>query len=433
MAAAEKEEEPDPWRSPRGRGARPRGGRREAEELDPAAATDPASAATARTPEPSTPPRSRSNGGRNTTPTAPTRPPHRDRRNRRRPRYEAEAALGVASNPGASVPASRWSGVDLAQHLSCSDRSRTRRLVNPLDATEFYTPDETPWVPTARRSSSARGPGRSATPPSPPRFSAWTVRGAGPRAAPHRGATRRVQRRRAVQLGARRFPGDVRARASCTTTADGSPTSSRPPSRGSGPASSVPGEGQDFSAQARDGSQARVIAAAPTRPSRSCGTTRSTSADARDATRTRRREASQYARRGHRGTRRAQGALAHSLNPAALPAGAKDERCTCHPRAVREAQAVEPCRAGEMVIPRLLGHPPGLARVQAKVGRYMHAYVSLSTHSHRARAVANCSRLFCRLQTPERRARRGSEPVEAAIAVNTRSGGDVPVPQRGTS
>ena len=78
---------------------------------------------------------------------------HRTRNRRpvsRRPRHEAEAALGVApSNPKASsVPASRWSGVDLAQHLSCSDSLADPATGKTFDvATEFYMSDETTLGP----------------------------------------------------------------------------------------------------------------------------------------------------------------------------------------------------------------------------------------------------------------------------------------------
>ena len=121
--------------------------------------------------------------------------------------------------------------------------------------------------------------------------------------------------------------------------------------------------------------------------------------------------------------------LAHPLDPAALVAGAKDEKVhfTCHPRAVREAQAVEPCRAGEtMVMPRVFsGTPQALRGFKRRWDAYMHRYVPLSTHTAAELGQWRMARgFFADYKNPPNAARgAGLKPVEAAIAVNTRSGG----------
>jgi len=122
--------------------------------------------------------------------------------------------------------------------------------------------------------------------------------------------------------------------------------------------------------------------------------------------------------------------LAHPLDPAALLAGAKDEKVhfTCHSKDVREAQAVEPCRAtSTMVVPRVFsGTPQALRGFKRRWDAYMHRYVPLSTHTATELGQWRMARgFFADYKNPPNLASPGSglKPVEAAIAVNTKSGG----------
>ena len=432
VAAAEKEEEPDPVAVAE-----------KAEEPDPVAATDPASAATASDAGDKHPTPEQikwwkehhPNGaalGRRT----------RDRRNRRRPRYEAEAALGVApSNPEASVPASRWSGVDLAQHLSCSDSLADPATGKPFDvATEFYTSDETTLGPNGE--AIKLGPRARAVRDTT--FVSAFLRVDGP-GAPDPARYLTGVRHVACNAG--------RARLNSVFFAD-SPEmcahvrrlydNGRRLSNELAPPVPRLGSGK-FRCQVKAVKDLPLKPATGLRPEAVIGGCANSAksfvwynkvnfmVDAAemcdadpDAEKT-----SQYA--WFDGDIAGPGALkallAHPLNPAALLAGAKDEKVhfTCHPRAVREAQAVEPCRAGEtMVIPRVFsGTPQALRGFKRRWDAYMHAYVPLSTHTATELGQWRIARgFFADYNNPPNAARgAGLKPVEAAIAVNTRSGG----------
>ena len=361
----------------------------------------------------------------------------------RRPRHEAEAALGVApSNPKASsVPASRWSGVDLAQHLSCSDSLADPATGKTFDvATEFYMSDETTLGPNGE--AIKLGPRARAVRDTT--FVSAFLRVDGPGAPdPTRYLT--GVRHTACNAG--------RARLNSVFFAD-SPVmcahvrrlydNGRALSNELAPPVPRLGSGK-FRCQVKAVKNLPLKPATGLRPEAVIGGCANSAnafvwynkvnfmVDAAemcdadpDAEKT-----SQYA--WFDGDITGPGALkallAHPLNPAALLAGAKDEKVhfTCHPRAVREAQAVEPCRAGEtMVIPRVFsGTPQALRGFKRRWDAYMHAYVPLSTHTATELGQWRMARgFFADYKNPPNAARgAGLKPVEAAIAVNTRSGG----------
>ena len=399
-AAAEKEEEEPETAAAKEEEPEPAAAAEKEEEPEPVAAADPGSAAPASDAGDKHPTPEQikwwkdhhPNGaalGRRT----------RDGRNRHnRHNHEAEAALGVApNNPKTSVPASRWSGVDLASHLSCSDSLADPASGKTFDvATEFYISDETALGPNGE--AIKLGPRARAVRDTT--FVSAFLRVDGP------GAPDPIKYLTGVRHAACNAG---RARLNSVFFAD-SPEmcehtrrlydNGRRLSNELAPPVPRLGSGK-FRCQVKAVKDLPLKPATGLRPEAVIGGCANSAksfvwynkvnfmVDAAemcdadpDAEKT-----SQYA--WFDGDTAGPGALkallAHPLDPAALLAGAKDEKVhfTCHPRAVREAQAVEPCRAGEtMVIPRVFsGTPQALRGFKRRWDAYMHSYVPLSTHT----------------------------------------------------
>ena len=452
-ANAEKEEEPEPVAA-KEEEPEPAAAAEKEEEPEPVAAADPASAAPASDAGDKHPTPEQIKWWKDHHPNGAALG-HRTRNRRpvsRRPRHEAEAALGVApSNPKASsVPASRWSGVDLAQHLSCSDSLADPATGKTFDvATEFYMSDETTLGPNGEaiklgpRARAVRdttfvsaflrvdGPGA----PDPTRYLTGVRHAAcnagrarlnsvffadSPEMCAH--VRRLYDNGRALsnelappvpRLGSGKFRCQVKAVKNLPLK----------PATGLRPEAVIGG-------CANSANVVRVVQQGQLHGGRR--------GDVRVGPGRREDESVRVVRRGHRGTRRAQGAPGAPARPRRARRRSQGREGALHvppqggPRG--PGGGAVPRRRDDGDAARLLGHPPGFARVQAKVGR-LHAQVRSAVHAHRrrARAVANGSRLLRRLQEPpERGARRGSE---------TRRGGhrgehqerrvDVPVPQRG--
>jgi len=452
--AAEKEEEPEPVAA-KEEEPEPAAAAEKEEEPEPVAAADPTSAAPASdagdkhpTPEQikwwkDHHPNGAALGHRTRNRRPVSHRPVSHRPVSRRPRHEAEAALGVApSNPKASsVPASRWSGVDLAQHLSCSDSLADPATGKTFDvATEFYMADETTLGPNGEaiklgpRARAVRdttfvsaflrvdGPGA----PDPTRYLTGVRHAAcnagrarlnsvffadSPEMCAH--VRRLYDNGRALsnelappvpRLGSGKFRCQVKAVKNLPLK----------PATGLRPEAVIGGCANSANAFVWYNKVNFMVDAAEMCESDP------------DAEKT-----SQLA--WFDGDVAGPGALkallAHPLDPAALVSGAKDEKVhfTCHPRAVREAQAVEPCRAGEtMVMPRVFsGTPQALRGFKRRWDAYMHRYVPLSTHTATELGQWRMARgFFADYKNPPNAARgAGLKPVEAAIAVNTRSGG----------
>ena len=442
--AAEKEEEPE-TAAAKEEEPEPAAAAEKEEEPEPAAAADPGSAAPASDVGDKHPTPEQIKWWKDHHPNGAAlgRRTRHNGRNGHNHEAEAEAALGVApNNPKASfVPASRWSGVDLASHQSCSDSLADPATGKTFDVTtEFYISDETTLGPNGE--AIKLGPRARAIRDTT--FVSAVLRVDGP-GAPDPIKFLTGVRHSACNAGRARLNSVFFADSPemCAHVQrlydDGRRLSNElappVPRLGSGKFRCQVKAVKDLPLKPATGLRPEVIIGGCANSAKSfvwynkvnfmVDAAEMCDADP-DAEKT-----SQYAwfDGDTAGPGILEALLAHPLDPAALLAGAKDEKVhfTCHPRAVREAQAVEPCRAGEtMVIPRVFsGTPQALRGFKRRWDAYMRGYVPLSTHTAVELGQWRMARgFFADYKNPPNAAHgAGLKPVEAAIAVNTRSGG----------
>ena len=356
----------------------------------------------------------------------------------------SSAKLGAAPNPGqATASGNKWQGIDLAQHLSCSDSLRDPATGRNFDvAAEFYASDETTLGPNGE----AVKLGARAKAVRDTTFVSAFLRVDGPGAVDPvtylTGVRHAACNAGRARLNAAFFADSPEMCAHVRRLYDNGRALSNQlappvPRLGGGTFRCTVKAVKDLALKPAMGLRPEAVVGGCANSARSFVWYNKVNfmvdaSTVRDAEKNAVENTSQYAwfdgDVAGPGTLKA--LLAHPLDPAALLAGAKDEKVhfTCHSKAVREAQAVEPCRAtSTMVVPRVFsGTPQALRGFKRRWDAYMHRYVPLSTHTATELGQWRMARgFFADYKNPPNLASPGSglKPVEAAIAVNTKSGG----------
>ena len=372
-----------------------------------------------------------------------------ERRRHRKPARKlghsrSSAKLGAAPNPGqATASGNKWQGIDLAQHLSCSDSLRDPATGRNFDvAAEFYASDET----TLGSNGEAVKLGARAKAVRDTTFVSAFLRVDGPGAVDPvtylTGVRHAACNAGRARLNAAFFADSPEMCAHVRRLYDNGRALSNQlappvPRLGGGTFRCTVKAVKDLALKPAMGLRPEAVVGGCANSARSFVWYNKVNfmvdaSTVRDAEKNAVENTSQYAwfdgDVAGPGTLKA--LLAHPLDPAALLAGAKDEKVhfTCHSKAVREAQAVEPCRAtSTMVVPRVFsGTPQALRGFKRRWDAYMHRYVPLSTHTATELGQWRMARgFFADYKNPPNLASPGSglKPVEAAIAVNTKSGG----------
>ena len=371
-----------------------------------------------------------------------------ERRRHRKPArklgHKSSAKLGAAPNPGqATASGNKWQGIDLAQHLSCSDSLRDPATGRNFDvAAEFYASDETTLGPNGE----AVKLGARAKAVRDTTFVSAFLRVDGPGAVDPvtylTGVRHAACNAGRARLNAAFFADSPEMCAHVRRLYDNGRALSNQlappvPRLGGGTFRCTVKAVKDLALKPAMGLRPEAVVGGCANSARSFVWYNKVNfmvdaSTVRDAEKNAVENTSQYAwfdgDVAGPGTLKA--LLAHPLDPAALLAGAKDEKVhfTCHSKAVREAQAVEPCRAtSTMVVPRVFsGTPQALRGFKRRWDAYMHRYVPLSTHTATELGQWRMARgFFADYKNPPNLASPGSglKPVEAAIAVNTKSGG----------
>jgi len=356
----------------------------------------------------------------------------------------SSAKLGAAPNPGqATASGNKWQGIDLAQHLSCSDSLRDPATGRNFDvAAEFYASDETTLGPNGE----AVKLGARAKAVRDTTFVSAFLRVDGPGAVDPvtylTGVRHAACNAGRARLNAAFFADSPEMCAHVRRLYDNGRALSNQlappvPRLGGGTFRCTVKAVKDLALKPAMGLRPEAVVGGCANSARSFVWYNKVNfmvdaSTVRDAEKNAVENTSQYAwfdgDVAGPGTLKA--LLAHPLDPAALLAGAKDEKVhfTCHSKDVREAQAVEPCRAtSTMVVPRVFsGTPQALRGFKRRWDAYMHRYVPLSTHTATELGQWRMARgFFADYKNPPNLASPGSglKPVEAAIAVNTKSGG----------
>ena len=357
----------------------------------------------------------------------------------------SSAKLGAAPNPGQATASggNKWQGIDLAQHLSCSDSLRDPATGRNFDvAAEFYASDETTLGPNGE----AVKLGARAKAVRDTTFVSAFLRVDGPGAVDPvtylTGVRHAACNAGRARLNAAFFADSPEMCAHVRRLYDNGRALSNQlappvPRLGGGTFRCTVKAVKDLALKPAMGLRPEAVVGGCANSARSFVWYNKVNfmvdaSTVRDAEKNAVENTSQYAwfdgDVAGPGTLKA--LLAHPLDPAALLAGAKDEKVhfTCHAKAVREAQAVEPCRAtSTMVVPRVFsGTPQALRGFKRRWDAYMHRYVPLSTHTATELGQWRMARgFFADYKNPPNLASPGSglKPVEAAIAVNTKSGG----------
>ena len=372
-----------------------------------------------------------------------------ERRRHRKPArklgHKSSAKLGAAPNPGQATASggNKWQGIDLAQHLSCSDSLRDPATGRNFDvAAEFYASDETTLGPNGE----AVKLGARAKAVRDTTFVSAFLRVDGPGAVDPvtylTGVRHAACNAGRARLNAAFFADSPEMCAHVRRLYDNGRALSNQlappvPRLGGGTFRCTVKAVKDLALKPAMGLRPEAVVGGCANSARSFVWYNKVNfmvdaSTVRDAEKNAVENTSQYAwfdgDVAGPGTLKA--LLAHPLDPAALLAGAKDEKVhfTCHSKAVREAQAVEPCRAtSTMVVPRVFsGTPQALRGFKRRWDAYMHRYVPLSTHTATELGQWRMARgFFADYKNPPNLASPGSglKPVEAAIAVNTKSGG----------
>ena len=373
-----------------------------------------------------------------------------ERRRHRKPARKlghsrSSAKLGAAPNPGQATASggNKWQGIDLAQHLSCSDSLRDPATGRNFDvAAEFYASDETTLGPNGE----AVKLGARAKAIRDTTFVSAFLRVDGPGAVDPvtylTGVRHAACNAGRARLNAAFFADSPEMCAHVRRLYDNGRALSNQlappvPRLGGGTFRCTVKAVKDLALKPAMGLRPEAVVGGCANSARSFVWYNKVNfmvdaSTVRDAEKNAVENTSQYAwfdgDVAGPGTLKA--LLAHPLDPAALLAGAKDEKVhfTCHAKAVREAQAVEPCRAtSTMVVPRVFsGTPQALRGFKRRWDAYMHRYVPLSTHTATELGQWRMARgFFADYKNPPNLASPGSglKPVEAAIAVNTKSGG----------
>jgi len=373
-----------------------------------------------------------------------------ERRRHRKPARKlghsrSSAKLGAAPNPGQATASggNKWQGIDLAQHLSCSDSLRDPATGRNFDvAAEFYASDETTLGPNGE----AVKLGARAKAVRDTTFVSAFLRVDGPGAVDPvtylTGVRHAACNAGRARLNAAFFADSPEMCAHVRRLYDNGRALSNQlappvPRLGGGTFRCTVKAVKDLALKPAMGLRPEAVVGGCANSARSFVWYNKVNfmvdaSTVRDAEKNAVENTSQYAwfdgDVAGPGTLKA--LLAHPLDPAALLAGAKDEKVhfTCHSKAVREAQAVEPCRAtSTMVVPRVFsGTPQALRGFKRRWDAYMHRYVPLSTHTATELGQWRMARgFFADYKNPPNLASPGSglKPVEAAIAVNTKSGG----------
>ena len=373
-----------------------------------------------------------------------------ERRRHRKPARKlghsrSSAKLGAAPNPGQATASggNKWQGIDLAQHLSCSDSLRDPATGRNFDvAAEFYASDETTLGPNGE----AVKLGARAKAIRDTTFVSAFLRVDGPGAVDPvtylTGVRHAACNAGRARLNAAFFADSPEMCAHVRRLYDNGRALSNQlappvPRLGGGTFRCTVKAVKDLALKPAMGLRPEAVVGGGANSARSFVWYNKVNfmvdaSTVRDAEKNAVENTSQYAwfdgDVAGPGTLKA--LLAHPLDPAALLAGAKDEKVhfTCHAKAVREAQAVEPCRAtSTMVVPRVFsGTPQALRGFKRRWDAYMHRYVPLSTHTATELGQWRMARgFFADYKNPPNLASPGSglKPVEAAIAVNTKSGG----------
>ena len=356
----------------------------------------------------------------------------------------SSAKLGAAPNAGqATASGNKWQGIDLAQHLSCSDSLRDPATGRNFDvAAEFYASDETTLGPNGE----AVKLGARAKAVRDTTFVSAFLRVDGPGAVDPvtylTGVRHAACNAGRARLNAAFFADSPEMCAHVRRLYDNGRALSNQlappvPRLGGGTFRCTVKAVKDLALKPAMGLRPEAVVGGCANSARSFVWYNKVNfmvdaSTVRDAEKNAVENTSQYAwfdgDVAGPGTLKA--LLAHPLDPAALLAGAKDEKVhfTCHSKDVREAQAVEPCRAtSTMVVPRVFsGTPQALRGFKRRWDAYMHRYVPLSTHTATELGQWRMARgFFADYKNPPNLASPGSglKPVEAAIAVNTKSGG----------
>ena len=357
----------------------------------------------------------------------------------------SSAKLGAAPNPGQATASggNKWQGIDLAQHLSCSDSLRDPATGRNFDvAAEFYASDETTLGPNGE----AVKLGARAKAIRDTTFVSAFLRVDGPGAVDPvtylTGVRHAACNAGRARLNAAFFADSPEMCAHVRRLYDNGRALSNQlappvPRLGGGTFRCTVKAVKDLALKPAMGLRPEAVVGGCANSARSFVWYNKVNfmvdaSTVRDAEKNAVENTSQYAwfdgDVAGPGTLKA--LLAHPLDPAALLAGAKDEKVhfTCHSKDVREAQAVEPCRAtSTMVVPRVFsGTPQALRGFKRRWDAYMHRYVPLSTHTATELGQWRMARgFFADYKNPPNLASPGSglKPVEAAIAVNTKSGG----------
>ena len=373
-----------------------------------------------------------------------------ERRRHRKPARKlghsrSSGKLGAAPNPGQATASggNKWQGIDLAQHLSCSDSLRDPATGRNFDvAAEFYASDETTLGPNGE----AVKLGARAKAVRDTTFVSAFLRVDGPGAVDPvtylTGVRHAACNAGRARLNAAFFADSPEMCAHVRRLYDNGRALSNQlappvPRLGGGTFRCTVKAVKDLALKPAMGLRPEAVVGGCANSARSFVWYNKVNfmvdaSTVRDAEKNAVENTSQYAwfdgDVAGPGTLKA--LLAHPLDPAALLAGAKDEKVhfTCHAKDVREAQAVEPCRAtSTMVVPRVFsGTPQALRGFKRRWDAYMHRYVPLSTHTATELGQWRMARgFFADYKNPPNLASPGSglKPVEAAIAVNTKSGG----------
>ena len=320
----------------------------------------------------------------------------------------SSAKLGAAPNPGqATASGNKWQGIDLAQHLSCSDSLRDPATGRNFDvAAEFYASDETTLGPNGE----AVKLGARAKAVRDTTFVSAFLRVDGPGAVDPvtylTGVRHAACNAGRARLNAAFFADSPEMCAHVRRLYDNGRALSNQlappvPRLGGGTFRCTVKAVKDLALKPAMGLRPEAVVGGCANSARSFVWYNKVNfmvdaSTVRDAEKNAVENTSQYAwfdgDVAGPGTLKA--LLAHPLDPAALLAGAKDEKVhfTCHSKDVREAQAVEPCRAtSTMVVPRVFsGTPQALRGFKRRWDAYMHRYVPLSTHT------AKIGRASCR-------------------------------------